>query len=108
MGVQKRTMAYSLESMTKTNYAAKIPSTVQLLKGEKTSHLAYIDISLPLNSFFLSKHVFTAVSYGGLSGACRLVICFPASNLQTRNFEFANFDFRNAKIRVSKREISSS
>ena len=32
--------------MTNTNYAAKIPSTVQLLKGRnKTSHLAYCYIS---------------------------------------------------------------
>ena len=44
-GVQKRTILYSLYSMTKTNNAAKIPLTVQLLKGKKNSHSANCQIS---------------------------------------------------------------
>ena len=35
MGLQKRSILYSLYSMTKTNYAAKLPLTVQLLKEKK-------------------------------------------------------------------------
>ena len=45
MGVQKRTILYSLFSMTKTNYAAKIPLTVHLLKAKKTQSLANCYIS---------------------------------------------------------------
>ena len=61
MGLWKHTLLFSFYSMTKTNYAAKIPLRVQLLKGKKTV-TQLIDISLPLNSSISSKHVFIAVS----------------------------------------------
>ena len=47
--------------MNKTNYAAKIPLTVQLLKGKKNV-TQLIAIPLPLNSSISSKYVFIAVS----------------------------------------------
>ena len=42
MGVWKHTKLFSLNSMTKTtNYTAKIPLTVQLLKGKKFAHYSF-------------------------------------------------------------------
>ena len=55
---------YCIHSKTNTNYAAKIPSTVQLLKTKKTSRVL-IALSPPFSFSIWSKHVFIAVSYGG-------------------------------------------
>ena len=58
IGVWKRTILFS----TKTDFAAKVHGTVQLLIGKKPSHLANCYITFPLNSSILSKQVFKSVS----------------------------------------------
>ena len=49
---------FSLYSMTKTNYVAKIPLTFELLK-EKKKFTKLIAISLPLNSCMSFKCVYS-------------------------------------------------
>ena len=56
-----RSVLYSLHSMTKTNYAAKIPLTVQLLRKEKI-HLANCHISSVQLFHLVQTRVFTGVS----------------------------------------------
>ena len=48
--------------MTKTNYAVKIPLTVQLMKRKKKAVTQLVAIFLPLNSSISSKQVSIAVS----------------------------------------------
>ena len=101
-GVQKRTILYSLYSMTETNYAAKIPLTVQFLKGIKKTVTQLTARSLSLNSSISAQHVFIAVRYGGPQGLgkCRFVICFLLRiyKLEILSLEIPHFKFRNSKF----------
>ena len=62
IGLQKRTIMFSLYSIANTNYAAKIHLTVHFLKRKKSAATWLIAISLRLKSFISSKHIFIAVS----------------------------------------------
>lgn len=75
--------------MTKTDFAAKIHGTVQLLIGKKASHLANCYIAFPLNSSILSKQLFNTVSdFGALKKVETWHLWFNFSHPTQTKFKF--------------------
>ena len=60
--------------MTKTNYAAKIPLTSQLLKGKKT-------VTQPIE---LPKKIFTVIFYNGVAFLISLIAYKKSASLQSK------------------------
>lgn len=119
---QKRTILYSLHSMTKTSYAARIPLTVQLLNGKYPVSQIY---NCFISSFKLFHLVRTSVyccsvtwpeRYTEVHNVSWLVFLFRIYkleilrlqnlkfgilSLETRNLEILSYEMRNFEFRNS-------
>ena len=92
-----RSILYSFHSMTKTNYAAKIPLTVQLLRKKKI-HLANCHISSVQLFHLVQTRVFTGVSDFGRPQKKHIWnLTIPA--------QFSTLDLGKCQIRLPKKVL---
>ena len=94
-----RSILYLFHSMTKTNYAAKIPLTVQLLKKKKI-HLAYCHISSLQLFHLVQTRVFTGVSDFGARKKKKHIwnLTIPA--------QFSTLDLGKGQIRLPQEGLA--